>query len=90
MMRTQNATSRVDGNAAAGLLTEVFAVDVTTMRGACGACGSAGPLAEAVVELDDVAAIIRCRTCTHTLMTVLRTDDGVRLVIGSLRELVRA
>ncbi|MGK3952988.1 DUF6510 family protein [Microbacterium sp. I2] len=90
MMRAQNAMTRVDGNAAAGLLAEIFAVDATTMRGTCGACGSAGPLAEAVVELDDDAAIIRCRTCTHTLMTVLRTDGGVRLVIGSIRDLVRA
>ena len=88
-MQAQNATSRVDGNAAAGMLAEVFAVDITTMTGACGACGAVGPLAETDVELDDVAAIIRCRTCTHTLLTVLRVAGGVRLVVGSLRELVR-
>ena len=89
-MQAQNAMSRVDGNAAAGLLAEIFAVDVTTMTGGCGECGAAGPLAETVVEIDEVAAIIRCRTCTHTLMTVMRADEGVRLVIGSLRDLVRA
>jgi DNA-directed RNA polymerase subunit RPC12/RpoP len=55
----------------------------------CGGCGSAAPLAEAVVELDEVAAIVRCRTCTHTLLTVLRQGDGVRLVLGMLGELVR-
>ncbi len=35
------------------------------------------------------AAIVRCRTCTHTLFTVLRHDGGVRLVIGTLHEIVR-
>ena len=55
----------------------------------CGGCGSAAPLAEAVVELDEIAAIVRCRGCTHTLVTVLRDGDGVRVVIGALRELAR-
>ncbi|MCP2636980.1 DUF6510 family protein [Microbacterium sp. HD4P20] len=88
-MQIRNAGSHVDGNAVAGLLAEVFTVDVTTMRCQCGTCGVAAPLAETVVELDDSAAIIRCRGCTHTLMTVVRADGGVRLIIGSLRELVR-
>ncbi|WP_106813850.1 DUF6510 family protein [Microbacterium timonense] len=88
-MRAENAQSVVDGNAAAGLLWDVFGTDVTTLVGVCGGCGSAAPLAEAVVELDEVAAIVRCRTCTHTLLTVLRQGDGVRLVLGMLGELVR-
>jgi hypothetical protein len=88
-MRAENAQSVVDGNAAAGLLWDVFGADVTALVGVCGGCGSAAPLAEAVVELDEVAAIVRCRTCKHTLLTVLRQGDGVRLVLGMLGELVR-
>ena len=86
-MRAENATSVVDGNAAAGILSEVLAGDVTLLRSQCGGCGAIAPLAEAVVELDDVAAIVRCRGCTHTLVTVLRSDSGLRVVIGALREL---
>ena len=44
-------------------------------------------IAEAVVEIDEVAAIIRCRGCTHTLATVLHTAAGTRIVFGTLREL---
>ena len=88
-MRAENAQSVVDGNAVAGMLWDVFGADVTVLVGVCGSCGAAARLAEAVVELDDVAAIVRCRGCTHTLFTVLRREDGVRLVMGSLRELVR-
>ena len=32
----------LDGNAVAGLLQEVFAVEVTTATGTCAACGAAG------------------------------------------------
>jgi hypothetical protein len=34
----------LDGNAIAGLLQEVFAVEMTTAIGTCGECGAAGPV----------------------------------------------
>jgi len=89
MMRAEIAASVVDGNAAAGMLWDVFEADVTAVIGVCGGCGAAAPIAETVVELDDRAAIVRCRSCTHTLFTVLRDGDRVRVVLGVLHELVR-
>lgn len=88
-MRAENARSVVDGNAAAGLLADVFGDDVTALVGLCGGCSASAPLAETTVELDETAAIVRCRSCTHTLLTVLRTPSGIRLVIGVVRELER-
>lgn len=88
-MRAEIAASVVDGNAAAGMLWDVFEADVTAVIGVCGGCGAAAPIAETVVELDDRAAIVRCRSCTHTLFTVLRDGDRVRVVLGVLHELVR-
>jgi hypothetical protein len=89
MMRADNATATVDGNALAGILSEALAGDITVLIGVCDGCGSAAPLAETVVELDETAAIVRCRSCTHTLLTVLRDGDGIRIVFGMLRELSR-
>ena len=89
-MRAENAAVVLDGNAAAGILSEVFAGDVTMIIGVCGVCGAIAPLAETVVELDEAAAIVRCRSCTHTLVTVLREPTGMRVVIGTLREISRA
>lgn len=86
-MRPEIATVTLDGNAAAGILSEVLVADVTSLIAVCGGCGSAAPFAETLVELDERAAIIRCRGCTHTLVTVLRGPAGTRLVIGMLREL---
>jgi DNA-directed RNA polymerase subunit RPC12/RpoP len=88
-MRRDEASTVVDGNAVAGLLTELFETDASMLIGVCGECGASAPLAETVVELDERAAIVRCRTCTHTLFTVLRSGDAVRLRLASLRELVR-
>jgi len=88
-MRADNAASIVDGNAAAGMLWDVFGADATTLIGVCAGCGDAAPLAGAVVEIDESAAIVRCRACTHTLFTVLRDGDGVRMVLGMLQEIVR-
>jgi len=85
-MREHDEPAVVDGNAVAGLLSEVFAGDPTTFIGTCGGCGAVAVFAEAVVEMDDEAAIVRCRSCTHTLFTVLRGGEAVRLIIGALRE----
>ena len=78
---------RVDGNALAGILATVFASDVTSIVGTCRHCGSTAPLAEAVVELDDLCAIVLCRGCTHTLLTVMNGPDGARLILGALGRL---
>ena len=89
-MRPENAAVVLDGNAAAGILSDIFVGDVTSVIGVCGGCGDVAPLAEAVVELDEFAAIVRCRSCTHTLVTVLREPEQTRVVFGTLREFVVA
>lgn len=88
-MRAENAAATVDGNVLAGLMAEVLDGDVTTLVGVCAGCGAAAALAETVVEIDEAAAIVRCRSCTHTLLTVLTDGDAVRIVVGMLRELRR-
>lgn len=79
----------VDGNVLAGMLTELFESDPTTLEGVCGGCGARALLAETLVEVDQTSAIVRCRACTHTLATVLRDPTGSRLIIAGLRELRR-
>ncbi len=83
-MRAEIAATAVDGNVLAGLLSEVFTGDATTMVGVCGGCDSHAPLAEAMVEIDERAAIVRCRGCSHTLFTVMRDESGVRVMLASL------
>ena len=58
----------LDGNAIAGLLRDVFGVELTTARGECASCGARGPLAETVVYLRSPGTVVRCRTCREVLM----------------------
>lgn len=78
---------RLDGNALAGLLGELFVGDVTDVRGECGHCGAAACLAEAVVELSPTSAIALCRSCTRTLFTVVMENGHRVLEVGSVRSL---
>lgn len=86
-MSADNPATTVDGNAIAGQVLDILGIDVTALRGACAECGQWASLAEAVVEIDDSAAIVRCRSCTRTLFTVLHTGESPRLVFGSLGSL---
>ncbi|KAA9134901.1 DUF6510 family protein [Microbacterium caowuchunii] len=77
----------VDGNALAGLLSEVFVSDASMLVLSCRQCGTAGPLGGTDVEDDGVGAIVRCRHCSRTLLTVLRTGSGVTLSVAALAQL---
>ncbi|MGP3536271.1 DUF6510 family protein [Microbacterium sp. RD1] len=84
-MSTHNTpVSRVDGNALAGMLADVLTVDATTVTVTCGFCGDAAVLAETVVEREPASAIVRCRDCTHTILTVTDLPDALVLRVGSV------
>lgn len=75
---------RVDGNAAGGLLFELFGRDMTTALATCAHCDHEAPLADAVAEVDAAGMILLCRGCGHTLLTSLRIDGRRSLTIGGL------
>ena len=56
--------SMLDGNAAAGDLQELFAVEVTQMVGVCDGCGTSGPLAEARMFVHAPGLTLRCPGAT--------------------------
>ena len=61
--------TRVDGNAAGGILLEVFGRDMTSARAACAHCDREAELADAIAELDPAGVILLCRGCGRTLLT---------------------
>lgn len=63
--------SHLDGNAAAGVLREVFAVDVTAALGRCAGCGSTGPLAESRLFADAPGLVLRCAGCDAVLLRMV-------------------
>jgi hypothetical protein len=69
---------RLDGNAVAGLLTEVFAVEATTARGTCDNCG-ADDAVGAVHVYKAAGYVLRCPSCESVLAKLV--TDGSRMWI---------
>ncbi|WP_158850350.1 DUF6510 family protein [Saccharothrix deserti] len=69
----------VDGNALAGPLTEVFAVDITTARARCTSCGATGPVAALRVYGRAPALVARCPGCAAVVLRFNRTPTAAWL-----------
>ena len=64
-----NASSNyLDGNAAAGELSRVFSVDITSAEGQCANCGAKRRFAEAHLYSHCPGLIARCALCGHVLL----------------------
>ncbi|HEU4424530.1 MAG TPA: DUF6510 family protein [Pilimelia sp.] len=65
----------VDGNALAGPLREIFAVDVTAATGRCAGCGHAGAVATLRVYLRAPGLVARCPACHAVVLRLVRGPD---------------
>jgi hypothetical protein len=64
---------RLDGNAAAGTLGEVFSFEVTTAQYACEGCGRTGRIGETIVyEVRSLGTILRCPGCDNALVRLVQ------------------
>ena len=79
----------LDGNAVAGLLQEVFAVEITTAIGTCGNCGATEPIG-AVHVFRGAGVVLRCPRCDNTLMTIVKDDTRVWISFPGVRTLLVA
>jgi hypothetical protein len=78
--------SMLDGNAVAGLLQEVFAVEMTTAIGTCGSCGAAEAVG-AMHLFRGAGMVLRCPHCDNTLVKIVRDDTRMWIGFPGLRTL---
>ncbi|MDN5765759.1 MAG: DUF6510 family protein [Humibacillus sp.] len=69
----------LDGNALAGPMAELFAVDVTSALVMCNDCGAAKPLAEQIAYVGGPGSVLRCSGCSAVLVRFVQTRDAVWL-----------
>jgi ribosomal protein S27E len=62
---------RLDGNAAAGVLEEIFPFEMTMAQIHCAGCGAVEPVGAEVVYLDAPGMVMRCAHCESVLMTMV-------------------
>jgi hypothetical protein len=68
-----------DGNALAGPLGEIFAVDVTVAIQRCAHCGRTGPVAALRVYRHAPGLVARCPGCDGVVLRLVRTRDAAFL-----------
>ncbi|HYY33996.1 MAG TPA: DUF6510 family protein [Gaiellaceae bacterium] len=67
---------KLDGNAAAGVLRELFSFELTTARGRCDNCGAIAEIGAVMVYSNAPGVVLRCPQCQNVLMRV--AADGGR------------
>jgi uncharacterized protein DUF6510 len=83
MKRSQTASSktrkphtdamRVDGNAAAGLLSELFSRDLTSARARCAGCKATQAIGSLLVYAHGMGMVARCPNCEGVIMRLVKT-----------------
>jgi Family of unknown function (DUF6510) len=69
----------LDGNAAAGLLGEVFIPDITSAHIQCDACGSVEAVGSVRAYAGRMGVVLRCGNCAGILLRAVHTPHGLWL-----------
>ena len=76
---SSQAYDYLDGNAAAGELSKILAVDVTAAVGQCAHCGATRRFADAHVYMQCPGVVARCAACEHVLLRLVSVGHRVVL-----------
>ena len=79
--------ARYDGNALAGPLSEVFAVEVTSAVARCDGCGRTSAVGSLAVYGPDPGMVARCPGCSDVLLRIVHTPEGVWLDLRGMTSL---
>jgi hypothetical protein len=74
----------LDGNAAAGELSKIFAIDVTAAEGQCAHCGTIERFAEAHLYMQGPGIVARCAACEHVLLRFASVRQRVFLDVRGM------
>ena len=74
----------LDGNAAAGPLAELFAIEVTAIRSTCASCGRTAALGAHVLYADAPGLVLRCPSCSAVVLRYSSARDRLRLDISGV------
>jgi hypothetical protein len=81
---------RLDGNAAAGILSELFVPDLTAAHATCAGCGATRLVGELLVYAHGMGTVVRCPTCDTVVLCVTRTATQVWLDPTGVRRIIMA
>ena len=76
----------LDGNAVAGLLQEVFAVEMTTAVGTCANCGASEAVG-AIHVYRGAGIVFRCPHCDNPLVKIVKNDTRIWIAFPGVETL---
>ncbi len=74
----------LDGNAAAGELSNVFTMDITVANGKCAHCGATKRFADAHLYMQCPGVVARCAVCEHVLLRLVSVRHRIILDVGGM------
>lgn len=77
----------LDGNAAAGTLQAIFAVEMTSTSGTCDHCGFVAAVGAVKVYAQAPGLVFRCPTCESVLMKIVTDGERYWVDLRGLRTL---
>jgi predicted RNA-binding Zn-ribbon protein involved in translation (DUF1610 family) len=75
----EDADLRLDGNAAAGELQEIFGAEMTVVRATCAACGAVREMGALSLYVHAPGTVFRCPDCNAVLVRIVRAEERVWL-----------
>lgn len=74
-----NRELMLDANATAGLLYEIFGVDMTAAPAECFSCGNQAEVGTLLAFTHGPGVVLRCSTCEHVMIRIVKTRDEIFL-----------
>jgi len=70
---------RLDGNAAGGMLAELFATDATGASATCAGCGRSAPLGALGEYGQGMGVVLRCASCDTAVLRITHTPGRLHV-----------
>jgi len=74
-----NREMMLDGNAVAGMLHEVFALEMTASPTECAHCGNVGEIGTLWAFTQAPGIVLRCPACENIMLRIVETPDAIYL-----------
>ncbi len=74
-----NRELMLDANATAGLLQEIFGVEMTASHTECANCGNESEMGTLLAFTHGPGIVLRCSACENVMIRIVQTPDAIHL-----------
>lgn len=69
----------LDGNAAGGILHQVFGIEMTAVPGKCAHCGNEAEMGQLLAFTQAPGVVLRCPACEGIVLRIVKTPAAIYL-----------